>query len=462
MQQHRWIKWLLIAVVTVMMSACGGGSGTGGNTVPSANPFALTLDVNESTATANWLSESSASDAEGNSLTATVKTQGSYGTFVVTGDSISYLKTTETNTTDIGILEISDGTDSVRIPLSIKTLYWKQISAGNLHTVALKSDGTLWAWGYNGYGQLGDGTTAPRSVPTQESSAGTNWRSVSAGDSYTAALKSDGTLWAWGDNGHGRLGDGGITRRFVPTQVSSAGTNWRSVSAGSYHTIALKSDGTLWAWGDNSHGQLGDGTTTPRSVPTQESTHASDWSSVSAGGYHTAALKSDDTLWAWGSRQSGNSPTQVGTGTNWSSVSAGYFHTAALKSDHTLWAWGDNSHGRLGDGTTIDRSVPTQESSASINWSSVSAGNTHTAALKDDHTLWAWGNNRDGRLGDGTTTNRSVPTQVGTGMNWSSVSAEGHTTALKSDDTLWVWGANRYGQLTRAVWDPVRSQPRRP
>ena len=427
-----------------------------------ASDFNMTLDVNESTVIEDWFILSSADDTDNDPLTALVKTQGSYGTCAVTDDSLAYLKTIETNATDSCELEISDGTETVQITVTINSLYWKQISAESRHTVAIKSDGTLWSWGSNTNGQLGDGTTTDSLVPTQESTVATDWSSVSTGYMYTIALKVDGTLWSWGSNSDGQLGDGTTTDRHVPTQESTAAIDWSSVSVGGYHTVALKDDGTLWAWGVNSFGQLGDGTTTNRSVPTQESTAATDWSSVHAGGgsTHTVAIKDDGTLWAWGQNtdgQLGDRPTidslvpkqESTAATDWSSVSAGYMYTIALKVDGTLWAWGNNEYGQLGDGTTTNRSVPTQESTAATDWSSVSVGIGHAAALKDDGTLWAWGYNGSGQLGDGTTTHRSVPTQESTtATDWSSVSAGYmYTIALKVDGTLWAWGDNTDGQL---------------
>jgi len=211
--------------------------------------------------------------------------------------------------------------------------------------VALKSDGTLWAWGSNGFGQLGDGTTTNRSTPTQIGSE-TNWALISTdgpGGNTTMALKSDGTLWGWGRNNFGQLGDGTTTNRSTPTQEATGATNWALISTGGAHTVALKSDGTLWAWGSNGFGQLGDGTTTNRSTPTQEATGATNWALISAGGVHTVALKSDGTIWSWG----GNNWWQLGSGgysyyylnpiqeytgaTNWTAIAAGQAFTVAIK-----------------------------------------------------------------------------------------------------------------------------------
>ena len=337
------------------------------------------------------------------------------------------------------------GIFSTGSPVSVQAT--KAITAGRAHTLSLKSDGTLWSWGDNISGQLGDGTTIIKTTPKQIGTA-TNWSAISAGGDHTLALKSDGTLWAWGFN---------YATFFTPTQIGTA-TNWSAISAGGGFAIGLKSDGTLWAWGDNSSGQLGDGTTTNKTTPTQIGT-ATNWSAISAGGFHTTALKSDGTLWAWGDNSLGQlgvgtitnktTPTQIGTDINWNAIAAGGnsnggagSRTIALKSDGTLWAWGSNGYGQLGDGTTTTKTTPTQIGTAT-NWSAIAAGGDHTLALKSDGTLWAWGSNWWGQLGDGTTTNKTTPTQIGTATNWTAISAgSNHTIALKSDGTLWAWGLN--------------------
>src|SRR3989338_3488524 len=251
-----------------------------------------------------------------------------------------------------------------------------------------------------------------------------------------AGEASQGVLLGWGYNNSGQLGDGTTTDKLFPTPIGT-NNNWSFLSAGSYHTVAIKTDGTLWGWGDNYYGQLGDGTTSYRYSPTQIGTDAN-WSSVSAGGAYTsnytAAIKIDGTLWSYGDGT--YSPIQIGTDSNWSSVSAGYSHTVAIKTDGTLWAWG------AGYGTT-----PVQVGT-DTNWSSVSAGFWHTAAIKTDGTLWAWGRNVEGQLGDGTGIDKSSPIQIGTDTDWSSVSAGGyHTVAIRTDGTLWAWGSNGSGQL---------------
>ena len=352
-------------------------------------------------------------------------------------------------------------TNQQNSPVQIGTdNHWSMVAAGRIHTVALKSDGTLWTWGWNLYGQLGNGTTTDQHSPVQIGTE-TNWTAVSAGYGHTMALKSDGTLWAWGWNERGQIGDGTYlpaNNKLSPVQINMD-TDWTAVSAGYEHTMARKSDGTLWGWGYNFYGQIGDGSITDQHSPVQINLET-DWTAVTAGYEHTIALKSSGTLWTWGRNQYGqlgnggttdsHSPVQINLETDWTAVTAGYEHTMALKSDGTLWAWGNNAHGRLGDGTTTNRTAPVQIGIfMDTDWTAVDGGGYHTVALKSDGTLWAWGNNTLGQLGDGTTTVRYSPLEItDTGFGWTEISTGvNHTVALKSNGTLWAWGANDYGQL---------------
>jgi alpha-tubulin suppressor-like RCC1 family protein len=322
--------------------------------------------------------------------------------------------------------------------------------------------GTLWAWGYNSYGQLGDGTIVDKSSPVQVGAL-TDWKQISgSGNTYfTTAIKTDGTLWAWGWNGSGNLGDGLTSPKSSPSQVGAL-TTWASVMSGDQHVIATKTDGTLWAWGWNSnyitYSQLGDGLAASYLIHVQIGTTGA-WKRVSNGRYHTAAIKTDGTLWAWGrsnygQRGSGtltdsSTPVQVGALTTWAEISCGEFISVAVKTDGTLWSWGWNNYGALGDGTTVDKSSPVQIGSLT-NWSKVvmTAYSVNPVAIKTDGTLWTWGYNSYGQLGDGTTVNKSSPIQMGVATNWSSAgSTYNGVIALKTDGTLWSCGYNGYGQL---------------
>jgi len=353
----------------------------------------------------------------------------------------------------------------------------RQVAVGGSHTMAIKTDGSLWAWGCNTNGQLGDGTgksgvydvsyerSDDKNTPTRIGAD--TWSFVSTGDRNTFAIKTDGSLWAWGNNSNGQLGNGKYWTGYLPDDGSSGrfsageltpiqiGTDtWSSVSSCSQHTVAIKKDGSLWAWGDNGSGQLGNGK-----------------SKQDYNIYNAYEL----------------TPIRIGTDINWASVFAGSYHTLAIKEDGSLWAWGDNSFGQLGDGTITtydssankindnDKNTPTRIGADT--WSSVSTGgsSTSTFAIKTDGSLWAWGQSAvennvrtstptqigtdmnwssvRGRVAiktDGSFWNLEYhpPLRLGTDTNWSSVSIGGnHMVVIKTDGSLWAQGDNDYGQL---------------
>ena len=326
--------------------------------------------------------------------------------------------------------------------------------------------GNLWAWGYNGYGQLGDNTIVDKSSPVQTIAAGTNWKQVSNGYRHFSAIKTDGTLWLWGDNTSGQLGDNTVTNNSSPVQTVASGTNWKQSSCSkslNSFSMAIKTDGTLWTWGDNTFGQLGDNTITNKSSPVQTVSGGANWKQVECGGLFSAAIKTSGRLWTWGNNQYGqlgdnttiskSSPVQtVSGGTDWKQVSCGYRHIAAIKTDGTLWSWGNNAYGVLGDGTSVGKSSPVQDISGGTNWKQVSAGTYNTSAIKTDGTLWLWGDNSYGQLGNGandSVNGMSSPVQtISSGTNWKQINCVwGRSAAIKTDGTLWTWGWNPYGQL---------------
>ncbi|MBI4650263.1 hypothetical protein HY745_03050 [Candidatus Desantisbacteria bacterium] len=352
---------------------------------------------------------------------------------------------------------VNDGVNTDKftpVPIETGTL-WSIIVAGYYHTVGIKPDGTLWAWGRNLYGSLGDETNIDKTAPVQIGT-GTTWSIIAAGSYHTVGLKSDKTLWTWGYNNFGQLGDGTAVDKTAPVQIGTE-TTWSAITAGASHTIGLKSDGTLWAWGYNIYGQLGDGTTINKTAPVQIGTETT-WKKIAAGYNHTFGLKSDGTLWAWGYNNFGQlgdgttvnktAPVQIGTETTWKAIRAGSFHTVGLKSDGTLWAWGSNINGQLGDGTTGKKTAPVQIGTETT-WSAIAAGFSHTVGLKSDGTLWAWGYNSNGQIGDGTVTDKTAPVQIGDETTWSAIAAGfSHTVGLKSDGTLRACGSTYYRQLS--------------
>ena len=394
--------------------------------------------------------------------------------------------------------EVGDGTNTVRQTLmQVPGLTQvASLAASFRHSVAVKADGTVWAWGYNANGLLGDGTTTDRWTPgrvagltgvmavsTSSSSSlalksdGTVWVwgdsqglmtparvaglsgvvAVAAGGNFFLALRGDGTVWSWGNNGYGQLGDGTTVARYTTPGPVPGLTGVVAISAGYYQALALKADGTVWAWGGNHYGQLGDGTTTHRLTPIQVP-GLTGMVAVVASGYFSVALKADGTVRTWGSNSSGqlgdgttthrSTPLQVPGLDRVVTVAGGTGHLLALKADGTLWT--------LGSRIPWLHAAPTR--SLMTQAQQLTAGSSYSLALKPDGTVWAWGSNATGNLGDGTTSQRLTPTQVNgltgvvaltTGFN--------HVLVAKDDGTVWAWGNQSSGELGNGMTGVVLS-----
>ena len=368
------------------------------------------------------------------------------------------------------------------------------IWGGARGTIVLKSDGTVWTWGANFNGKLGIGDTNPirMTVPVEVHGAGNvsylnSVKAIMGGEIHNVALKSDGTVWAWGWNALGQLGNGTTNDAWTPVQTGLTAnpplTNVVKLGGRPYFTLAVKTDGTIWAWGMNQFGQMGNGTVSSFSaVPGMVSNSATGGPinnplQVTCGYQFGAALATNGTVWTWGSGTHGELgqgvtttsyiPAQVPALTNITAISAGWFHILALKADGTVWAWGANPNGEVGDGTAVNRSNAVAVLNIT-NIVAVSGGDSHSSARAADGTVWKWGKNDVGELGNGTANNNANPMPAKIlvdkfGNGFSNVvmmaARDYHNIAVKADGSVWMWGANDQGQCGDGTlnddWRPV-------
>ena len=438
-------KQITVTITQLYIKDDGNPYGTPGSVTVSITPASANITVGKlqlfevTTQNTDYTFSASANSGcvrNGDTITCTPVSAGTY--------YVTVTATADTTKTSTSILTVTS--DLPTMP---------QIASFGSHIAAIKSNGSLWTWGRNNYGQLGVGDTTDRNIPTRIGSE-TNWKQISAGDYHTVAIKSDGSLWAWGFNRYGEIGDGSKITRTSPVRIG-IDADWKRIAAGGGHTVAIKNDGSLWLWGDWC-GSLGETVTT---IPTRIGADT-DWEQIAAGVVHTIAIKRDGSLWAWGRNDYGDLgdgkyddltiPTRIGTDTDWkqAQLAAGRNNTIAIKSDGSLWAWGFNENGQLGDGSTNTLIVPTRIGS-DTNWGQIAISGTHSVAIKSDGSLWTWGSNDEGELGKGDYDERHNPTKIGTDTDWAQIAAgssrDGHSIAIKSDGSFWTWGWNYYGQL---------------
>ena len=337
-------------------------------------------------------------------------------------------------------------------------LYW---SAGDSwRSIQITSRNFAWSWGFNTSGQLGDNTTVNKSSPVSVVGGFADWQKISSGRKHNVGLRTNSTLWSWGSNASYSLGDSTSVSRSSPVSVVGGFTDWCDISAGSYHNIGIKTNGTAWGWGRNNSAQLGNGTTTTRCSPVSVVGGFTDWCQISGGINHSTGLRTNGTAWAWGCNASGmlgdgttvckSSPVSVVGGfSDWCQISTNMCHNLAIRYNRSMWSWGCNTCGVLGDGTTVNKSSPVSVVGGFLDWCQASAGITHSIGLRANGTAWAWGCNSTGQLGNNTIVDRSSPISVVGGFtDWCSISAAfGNTVGLRTNGTAWAWGANVYGRL---------------
>ncbi len=336
--------------------------------------------------------------------------------------------------------------------------------AGSGHSLFIKTNGSLWGMGWNYQGQLGDGnpvTSPPYGIDLPEQILASGVTAVSAGGQHSLIIKTNGSLWAMGFNMWGELGDGTFATSApfgvdLPEQIVAS--NVTAIAAGGNHSLFLKSDGSLWAMGENNNGQLGDGTYNNTNLPEQIVT--SNVTAIAAGNEFSLFLKSDGSLWAMGYNAQGglgdgtyvktNVPVQI-VASNVTAIAAGFEHSLFIKADGSLWGMGAASTGQLGGETLVKTDHPEEIVDSDV--TAIAAGTLHSLFLKSDGSLWAVGYNAYGELGDGSVKETDIPEQIfpapqppGSAVTGISAGYE-HSLFLKSDGSLWAMGDDSYGQL---------------
>ncbi|MCT1400347.1 S-layer homology domain-containing protein [Paenibacillus sp. p3-SID867] len=342
-----------------------------------------------------------------------------------------------------------------------------KLVAGYYHTVSLVSSGEVYSWGYGDRGQLGDGSWNTRIAPVMAKNLN-HVIDIHSGVRSSMALRQDGTVWTWGANENGQLGIGTTTNVNAPVQVAGL-SGIKAISGGlGYHGMALTENGSVWTWGKNDNGELGNGTRIQQNAPVLVN-GLSDVTAIAAGGYYSLALKSNGTVWAWGVNGSGELgdgtttdryvPVQVDGLTDVIAIAAGGSHSLAVKQDGTVWAWGKNTYGMLGDGTRTNRTKPVQVRNLE-HIVAIAGGGYHSLAVDRAGNVWSWGDNSQKQLGLGSNVSALIPVSVSGIEHVREISAGGfHSVAMKKDGSVWAWGSNAGGQIGDGTYNNTRDIP---
>jgi len=318
---------------------------------------------------------------------------------------------------------------------------FEKVVSGHDHILAISQNGTLWTWGENSSYQLGNSTQNFADYPVQVFSTG--WTDIAGGENHSLGVK-DGMLYGWGSDQYEQLGNGTNVGYASPQQIGTD-NNWKQVAAGNWHSAAIKTDGTLWTWGSNWYGSLGTGVAITNEVSTPQKVGTdTNWKYVSSTYTHCVAVKTDGTMWAWGNAEGiggnsgiGNTPLQI-TGNDWKTAEAGQGYILAIKNDGTLWAWGDF----FNTNTFLQVGFGADWASISANKGSTNQGNYRYFLLtKTDGSLYAWGNDNYEQLGNGLGISSNTVPELISSANWIGTAASKHGSfAIKDDGTFWVWG----------------------
>lgn len=370
----------------------------------------------------------------------------------------------------------------------------------------ITNGGEAWCWGRNNIGQLGNEDTADQAAAVRLGTSGSStlwsdWTQIVGSSQATfCGIRSNGEAYCWGANNNGKIGNGNSTNQDKPTRVGTGGTStlwsdWESISLGENHTCGIRTNGEAYCWGNGGNGQLGNGTTTAsQTTPVRvgtggTSTLWSDWASIAASGQHSCGIRDNGTAWCWGNGNDGQlgdgnttdpqtTPVQVGTSgtstlwSDWESLSGGYSFTCGIRTNGEAYCWGDGSNGEMGNGvagitgspnTTPKRVGTSGTSTLWSDWANISANGSAPCGLRDDGTIWCWGNGDEGGLGNGTQDTELTPVQVGTTASdtlwtdWGQITSNGgFGCGIRSGGTVWCWGG-LYGYTNADVYS--RSLP---